>query len=256
MGVLFKNAEAIEVLRKVDTLVVDKTGTLTEGKPEAGRVSSAAGLRRSRRCCGWPRASSAAASTRSPRRSSKGAEERGVALARRGRFRVGDRARACADRVDGRARGARQSGADGGRWASTSAPAGDRAEALRADGQTVDVRRGRRQRRPGSVGVADPIKASTPEAIRALHAEGLRIVMLTGDSRTTAEAVARKLGIDEVVAEVLPDQKAEVVKRLPGARAASSRWPATASTTRRRWRRRRSASPWAPAPTSRWRAPA
>ncbi len=79
----------------------------------------------------------------------------------------------------------------------------------------------------GLVGVADPIKSSTPDAIRRLHEEGLRVVMLTGDNRTTAEAVAAKLGLDEVLADVLPDQKAEVVKRFRR-RVASSRWRATA----------------------------
>jgi Cu+-exporting ATPase len=94
-----------------------------------------------------------------------------------------------------------------------AAPLVERPEELRRDGQTamlvaIDGRAA------GLIGVADPIKDSTPEAIRLLHDEGIRIVMLTGDSRTTAEAVARKLGIDDVVAEVLPEQKGEVVKRL------------------------------------------
>ena len=107
----------------------------------------------------------------------------------------------------------------------------------------------------GLLAVADPIKASTPEAIRLLHADGLRIVMLTGDNEITAARSPPTLGIDEVIAEVLPDQKRES-SGVCSARAASSRWPATASTTRRRWPRRRSASRWAPAPTSRSRAPA
>ena len=107
----------------------------------------------------------------------------------------------------------------------------------------------------GLVGVADPIKETTPEAIRQLHEEGLRIVMLTGDNRTTAMAVAERLGLDDVEAEVLPDRKAEVVKAPAGRRGAGWRWPATASTTLRPWPRPRSASPWAPAPTSPWRAP-
>ncbi len=93
-------------------------------------------------------------------------------------------------------------------------------------------------RAAGLLGVADPIKHSTPEAIRALHAEGLRIVMLTGDSRTTARAVARRLGIDDVRAEVLPDQKVAVVRQLQSRGTRSWRWRATASTTRRRSRRR------------------
>ena len=137
------------------------------------------------------------------------------------------------------------------------------AHALRAEGQTVDVRRGRRQA-GGLLGVADPIKAITPEAIRELHAEGMRIVMLTGDSETTAEAVARKLGIDEVVAEVLPDRKAEVVKQLqergahrrdggrrhqrrPGARAGARRHRDGHGHRRRDGERRRHAGEGRPA---------
>src|SRR5205814_920282 len=120
MGVLFRNAEAIEVLRKVDTLVIDKTGTLTEGKPRLVSVTPAPGM--------------------------------------------------------------------------------DESELLRLAA--------------GLVGVADPIKDSTPDAIEALHRDGVRLVMLTGDSRTTADAVAKKLGIDDVFAEVLPDQKADKVKQL------------------------------------------
>ena len=84
----------------------------------------------------------------------------------------------------------------------------------------------------GLIGVADPVKPSTPEAIRMLHDDGVKIVMLTGDNRTTAEAVAKKLGIDEIQAEVLPEQKSEVVKRLQSGRPTSSRWRGTASTTR------------------------
>ena len=108
-------------------------------------------------------------------------------------------------------------------------------------------------RAAGLIGVADPIKENAAEALSALRAEGVRVVMLTGDSRVTAEAVARRLGIDEVHAEVLPQHKAEVVRELQGRPGASSRWPATGSTTRRRWRRPTSGSRWAPGPTSRWR---
>ena len=97
--------------------------------------------------------------------------------------------------------------------ASTADALAARAEALRREGQTVMLA-AVDGRLAGLLGVADPIRASTPEAIRLLHADGLRIIMLTGDSRTTAEAVARELGIDEVIAEVLPQQKSEVVKRL------------------------------------------
>jgi Cu+-exporting ATPase len=95
------------------------------------------------------------------------------------------------------------------------APVSAKAEAMRSDGQTV-MFLAVNGKLAGLLGVADPIKQTTPEAIRELHGEGIRVVMLTGDSRTTAQAVARKLGIDEVVAEVLPADKASAVKRLQG----------------------------------------
>ncbi len=107
----------------------------------------------------------------------------------------------------------------------------------------------------GLLGVADPVKATTAEAIQALRQEGLRIVMLTGDNRTTAEAVARSVGIDRVEADVLPDQKAAVVKRLQQ-QGERWRWRATASTTRRLSRRPTSALRWEPGRMSRWRVPA
>ena len=209
-GVLFRNAEAIELLRSVDTLVVDKTGTLTRGKPalaavvpfgswsEAALLGVAASLERGSE---HPLAAAIV----------EGAAARGIALPASDRFesRTG---RGVVGRVDGRP-------AALGNLALLSelgiAP-GDavaRAEALRRDGHTavfvvVDGALA------GIVSVADPVKDTTPEAIAQLHAEGLRLVMLTGDSRTTAEAVARQLAIDEVIAEVLPDQKAAVIERL------------------------------------------
>jgi Cu+-exporting ATPase len=210
MGVLFRNAEAIEVMRAVDTLVVDKTGTLTEGKPRLVSVVPAEGQDEAtllRLAASLERASEhplAAAIV-------AGAKERGAALADVAGFEsvtgkgvhgtvdgkrvaLGNRAMMEADGVD----------------ASSLA---ERAEALRGDGQTV-MFVAVDGRLAGLVGVADPIKDTTPDAIRALKAEGLRVVMMTGDSKTTAAAVARKLGLDEVVAEVLPDQKAEHVRRL------------------------------------------
>jgi Cu+-exporting ATPase len=210
MGVLFRNAEAIEVLRQVDTLVVDKTGTLTEGRPrlvsvtpvaaggEADLLRLAASLERGSE---HPLAAAIV----------KGAAERDVALADAADFRS-ITGKGVTGKVDGRAvaLGNRallsELGIDPG-------PLPERAESLRGDGQTV-MFVAVDGRAAGLVGVADPIKESTPEAIRTLHAEGVRIVMLTGDSRTTAQAVARRLDIDEVIAEVLPDQKVEVVKRL------------------------------------------
>ncbi len=207
-GVLFKNAEAIEVMRKVNTLVVDKTGTLTEGKPklvtvlplkdgdEQKLLRLAASLERASE---HPLAAAIVG----------GAEERGVQLTKVESF-DSITGKGVRGRVDG------QLVALGNRALldELKVDAGDltaKAEALRADGQTV-MFVAVDGRIAGLVGVADPIKSTTPEAIRQLHEEGIRIVMLTGDSRTTAEAVAKKLNIDEVVAEVLPDQKAQAVK--------------------------------------------
>lgn len=216
VGILFRNAEAIEVMHKVDTLIVDKTGTLTEGKPKLVNVVPGAGIEESellRLAAGLERGSE------HPLASAivKGAQARGVVPSDavgfesipgkgvRGRVEGHDAAlgnRALIDAL----------GIDLGNLAA-------RAEELRADGQTV-MFVAIDDRPAGLLGVADPIKESTPEAIRALHAEGLRIVMLTGDSKTTAQAVARRLGIDEVLAEVLPDQKAEIVKRFQSERRA------------------------------------
>jgi Cu+-exporting ATPase len=209
-GVLFRDAEAIELLRRVDTLVLDKTGTLTEGRPRLVAVEPAAGFDTPsllRLAGSLERGSEhplAAALVR-------GAEERGVALGEAEAFDSLP-GRGVRGRVDGRpaALGNRrlleELGIDPG-------PLAERAEALRGEGRTaVYVVAG--DRVAGLLAVADPVKETTPEAIRLLHGEGLRIVMLTGDSRTTAEAVARQLGLDDVVAEVLPDQKADVVRRL------------------------------------------
>src|SRR5947209_7570799 len=210
VGVLFKNAEAVEVLRKVDTLVVDKTGTLTEGKPrlvtvapaesweERALLRLAASLER-----GSEHPLAAAIVT--------GAEEHGVELTAAELFESVT-GKGVTGRVEGRAVGLgnrrllEDLGVDPGDLAG-------RAETLRGDGQTVMfvVVDGRVA---GLLGVSDPIKEATPEAVRQLHEEGIRIVMLTGDNRTTAETVAKKLGLDEVVAEVLPDEKVEVVKRF------------------------------------------
>ena len=210
MGVLFRNAEAIEVLRKVDTLVVDKTGTLTEGKPRlvtvmpAGGVDEAALLRAAGSLERGSEHALAAAIV-------KGAEERGATFVDAGNFQSVT-GKGVTGMVEGRAvaLGNRALMSDLGVDLGTL---GDKAEALRGDGQTVMFVAIDRKL-AGLVGVADPIKESTPEAIRALHHERIRIVMLTGDSRTTAQAVARTLAIDDVIAEVLPDQKVDVVKRL------------------------------------------
>ncbi len=209
-GVLFKNAEAIELMRKVDTLVVDKTGTLTEGKPKLVSIEPAddfEGQKLLRLAATLERGSEhplAAAIV-------KGAEERGIALGSADGFESitgqGVRGRVGGLQVVlGNRKLLDDLGIDAGAVA-------ERAEALRRDGQTV-MFVVVNDRVAGLLGVADPIKQSTPEAIEQLHRDGIRIVMLTGDSRTTAEAVGRKLGIDEVIAEVLPDKKLDVVKRL------------------------------------------
>ena len=210
IGVLFRNAEAIERLREVDTLVVDKTGTLTEGKPAVAALVAVGAIdeRTLLRL-----AASLERGSEHPLASAivQGATGRGIDLtsARDFESRTGKG-------VVGRVDGARVALGNAALMADlhidvTSLAA--KAEELRRGGQTV-MFVGRDDVAAGLVGVADPIKASTAEALRALRAEGIRIVMLTGDSRTTAQAVAEKLGIDEVIAEVLPEQKMDAVKRL------------------------------------------
>ena len=209
-GVLIKNAEALEILERIDTLVVDKTGTLTEGRPRLVSLVTAPGHSESdllilaaslERGSEHPLAAAIVA----------GAEERKLTLSAAKDFRSVT-GKGVAGRVEGRTvvLGNHRLIQDLG------VPIGDlaeRADALRREGQTamfvaVDGRIA------GLVGVADPIKESTPEALRLLRESGVRVVMLTGDSRATAETVARKLGITEIEAEVLPDQKSAVVKRL------------------------------------------
>jgi len=209
-GVLIRNAEALEVLEKIDTLVVDKTGTLTEGKPHLAALVPAAVQNKNdilRLAASLERGSehplAAAIVT--------GAEKRGIKLADAHDFRS-ITGKGVVGSVDGKQIGLgnrrllEELGVATGEVAAQS-------EDLRRDGQTVMflVVDGSIA---GLIGVADPVKPSTPEAIRMLHDDGVRIVMLTGDNRTTAEAVAKKLGIDEIQADVLPEQKGEVVKRL------------------------------------------
>ena len=211
MGVLFRNAEAIEILRKVDTLVVDKTGTLTEGKPKLVSITPiteavdetellrlAASLERGSE---HPLAAAIV----------KGAEARAIALTQVEGFESVT-GKGVTGRVGGRAVALGNKSLMESLHVDTASLAAQ-AESLRADGQTV-MFVAVDSKAAGLVGVADPIKESTPAAIESLHRDGVRLVMLTGDSRTTADAVARKLQIDQVIAEVLPDQKVEVVKRL------------------------------------------
>ncbi len=202
-GILFKNAEAIEVLRKVDTLVVDKTGTLTEGKPILVSVKPAAGFDEA----GLLRlAASLERGSEHPLASAivRGAEERSLTLAPASDFEsvTGMGVRATVDGVKVMV-GNRKLMADSGVDVSAAPAEVDAVMFVAVGGKYA-----------GLMTVADPIKATTPEAIRKLHEEGIRIVMLTGDSRATAETVAKSLGIDEVIAEVLPQDKSAHVKRL------------------------------------------
>jgi Cu+-exporting ATPase len=209
-GVLFKDAEAIEVMRSVDTLVVDKTGTLTEGKPTVVSVEPAEGGDANdllRLAASLERGSEhplAAAIVR-------GAQEKAIALVEASSF-TSLTGKGVKGVVEGRPV-ALGNAALLAEFGSDPGESGARAEALRTDGQTVMfvVVDGKVA---GLVGVADPIKSTTAEALRALHAEGMAIVMLTGDSRTTASAVAKKLALDDVIAEVLPHQKVETIEKL------------------------------------------
>ena len=209
-GVLIKNAEALERFEKVDTLVVDKTGTLTEGRPaltalrvadgfdEAEVLRLAASLER---MSGHPLADAVV----------RAAEERSLPLVEASAFDapVG---KGVTGTVEGRSL-LLGSPAFLGEQGVATTPLEVEADALRAEGATaifvaIDGRIA------GLIALADPVKATTPQAVAVLKAEGLRVVMLTGDNRRTAEAVARRLGLDEVEAEVLPQDKARVVERL------------------------------------------
>ena len=210
VGVLFRNAEALEVLRKVDTLVVDKTGTLTEGKPRLHTLRASEGVAEDRLL-----AVAAALELRSEHPLAKaildGAKSRGVAKLELTSFEahVG---RGVSGMLDGK-RAALGNALLLEKFGLTPGPLAAVAEALKAEGQTV-VYVAEGDVVLGALGVVDPIKATTAEALADLARAGVRVVMLTGDSKTTAEAVARTLGITEVHAEVLPAQKDEVVKTL------------------------------------------
>jgi Cu+-exporting ATPase len=209
LGVLLRNAEALEVMERVDTVVVDKTGTLTEGKPALTTVVPEAPIDEStllRLVASLEKVSEhplAAAIVR-------GAEERGIQTSPVADFRSVT-GKGVVGVVDGRtvAIGNTAMLTEVGAAVASTGHADD----LRRNGETV-MFVAVDGAYAGLVGVADRIKPTTIEAIKALHDEGLRIVMLTGDSRVTAEAVARSVGIDVVEAEVLPEQKAAVVKRL------------------------------------------
>jgi Cu+-exporting ATPase len=209
-GVLIRNAEALEIMEKINTLVVDKTGTLTEGKPQLTAVVALAGFKEVdvvRLAAGLERASEHPLAEAIVR----GAEQKGVSLDQAEDFQS-----VTGKGVTGVVLSRKLALGNIKLLEALGITAGElpqQAETLRADGQTV-MFLAVDGKAAGLIGVADPIKETTQEAIRDLHAEGVQVVMLTGDSRTSAEAVARHLGIDRVQAEVLPDQKSAVVKQL------------------------------------------
>jgi len=210
VGVLIKNAEALEIMEKVDTLVVDKTGTLTEGEPTLVAVKTAVHIDEEE---ALRLAASLEQASEHPLGDAivRGANERGITLAQASNFQSVT-GKGVMGNIDGRSVALGNASLLNSLHIEFGELTRD-ADRMRAEGQTamfltVD------DKIAAVIGVADPIKDSTPEAIQALHAEGIRIVMLTGDSRRTAEAVAQKLGIDQVQAEVLPEQKSEALKEL------------------------------------------
>ena len=209
-GVLIKNAEALEVMEKVDTLVVDKTGTLTEGKPRLVSVVTAGGRNQDDVI---RMAACAEISSEHPLADAivEGARGRGLKVTAGKKFRS-ETGKGITDEIEGHniAVGNRvymeQIGVDVNNIQ-------DQAAELAQDGQTV-IYIADNGKAAGLIGVADPIKDSTYEAIKLLRDDGIRIVMLTGDSKSTAEVVAGKLGLDDIEAEVLPERKSDVVRRL------------------------------------------
>ena len=212
LGVLIKNAEALERMEKVDTLVVDKTGTLTEGKPSVTQVVTTAGFEQDellRLVAGVERASEHPLATAIV----KAATQAGLSIPDVADFDapVGKGVIGTVEQHQVRV-GSASFLTDEGLDASALTTQADQ---LRADGATV-IFAAVDDHLAGIIAIADPVKETTPQAVKALRAEGIEVVMLTGDNRVTAQAVARRLGIDQVEAEVMPDHKADVVKRLRG----------------------------------------
>jgi len=209
-GVLIRNAEALERMEKIDTLVVDKTGTLTEGKPRLTSILAIEGVAENRVL---QIAASLERGSEHPLAAAilRGAEDRGLELAFVSDF-VSVTGKGVAGTLEGR-RVALGSLRFAESIASVPETLKDRADALRRSGETVMFLVDG-SHAAGILGVADPIKASTPEALRALAAEGIRVVMLTGDNLITAQAVAKKLGIAETRADILPQEKGAAVKAL------------------------------------------
>jgi P-type Cu+ transporter len=209
-GVLIRDAEALERMEKIDTLVVDKTGTLTEGKPKLTTVVAAEGTTEERVL---QVAASLERGSEHPLAAAllQGARDRGVALLSVEGFNAVT-GKGVEGKVDGRT-AALGNARLAGSLAQVPQALRERADAMRGNGETVVflVEGGRVA---GIVGVADPIKSSAPEALQSLAAEGIRVVMLTGDNPITAQAVAKKLGIAEVRADVMPQEKGAVVKAL------------------------------------------
>ncbi len=209
-GVLVRNAEALEILEKVDTLVIDKTGTLTEGKPKVETVVAAAGEQEDELV---RLAATLEQGSEHPLGAAviAAARERGLKLSPSEKFES-ITGRGIRGKVD-----EKEVAVGNENWFKelgiVDSTLSSRAEELRRNGQTV-IFVSIDRRVAGLLGVADPVRPSTPQAIRDLKREGLRFLMLTGDSHATAENIARKLGIDEFEAEVLPEQKSAVVQRL------------------------------------------
>ena len=248
-GILIRNAEALETLEKIDTLVVDKTGTLTMGKPDLVAVTPANGIDETEFLAA---VAGVEMGSEHPLAHAivEGAKARGVSPAE-----ATDLASTTGEGVEasvqdrrvaiGNEKMMRRVGIDDDVWLGS-------AEGGRKQGQTV-MFVAFDGRPAGLIAVADPIKPTSAAAIAALHSRDIRVVMLTGDSRGTAEAVAREMGIDEVHANVSPEDKHSKIEEL---KAAASVWPETASTMPPRWPLQMSESPWVPAPMWRLRAQA
>jgi Cu+-exporting ATPase len=210
VGVLIKNAEALEVLEKVDTLVVDKTGTLTEGKPKLVTVEVEKGVDETALL---KAVATLELSSEHPLAEAivEGTKERGISLSKTENFNS-----ITGEGVTGEVDGVKVAIGNTKLFESLDIIAGhlpNKADNYRKEGQTVMLI-ALDGKVAGIIGVMDPIKKSTPEAIAQLHAQGITVVMLTGDNKTTAQAVAKKLNIDRVQAEVSPEEKSKVVTQL------------------------------------------
>jgi Cu+-exporting ATPase len=209
-GVLIKNAEALERMEKIDTLVIDKTGTLTEGKPKVIAIVAAPGFQESeilQLAAGVERSSEHPLADAIVR----AAKERNIDLSKVEEF-DSPTGKGATGKVEGKAVLLGNAPFLTSLGIETG-PLNEQSEALRGDGATV-INIAVDGKLAGLFAIADPVKPSTPDALKALAADGIKVIMLTGDNRTTANAVARKLGITDVEAEVLPDQKSAVVTKL------------------------------------------